>query len=419
MAAAGMTIDLSRYIRPGDLITWGQACAEPQTLTEALVEQADRIGSVRCFVGIPAESAVAGDPPASLRVLSYCGTGTNGKLHRAGRLAVLPAHYSDLPGLLSSGPLRADVVFVQVSAPDELGRHSLGLADDYFSAAIDTARVVIAEINDQVPFTYGARVLTARELTASITVSRPPGQLPYPASDDQTRAVARCAAALIEDGATLQFGIGTLPSAVLEELRDHRDLGIHSGIITDAAMDLMAAGVANGARKSLDRGVAIGGLLGGTARLFRFADRNPGLELRSTRYTHSAEVLAAAYRMTTINAALEVDLTGQVNAETVGERYVGAVGGAIDFVRGANRCPGGLPIVALPSTARGASRIVARLTGPVSTPRAEPIVVVTEHGVADLRGLTVDERVARMIAIADPVHRGALDRAADRVLATA
>ena len=414
-----MTIDLSSYIRAGDLVTWGQACAEPRTLTEALVEQACLLGPVRCFAGIPAQSRVAGDLPASLRVISYCGTGSNAALHSAGRLDVLPVHYSALPGLLTAGRLKADVVLVQVSPPDDAGRHSLGLADDYFSAALDTARVVIAEVNDQVPVTYGARVLRAQDMTASVAVSRTPAQLPYPALDDQTRAAARVAASLVEDGATVQFGIGAAPSAVLEELHDHKDLGIHSGILTDAAMDLIEAGAANGSRKSLDRGVAVGGLLGGTERLFRYADRNPGIALRSTRYTHDPRILGGSHLMTTINSAIEVDLTGQVNAEAIGDRYVGAVGGATDFVRGANLSRGGLPLIVMPSTARGASRVVPRLSGPVSTPRAEPIVVVTEHGAADLRGLTLEQRVAAMISVADPAHRRALDHAADRVLATA
>ena len=206
---------------------------------------------------------------------------------------------------------------------------------------------------------------------------------------------------------------------MLEELRDHRDLGIHSGILTDAAMDLIEAGAVNGSRKSLDRGVAVGGLLGGTARLFRYADRNPGVALRGTGYTHSLQVLGDSHLMTTINSAIEVDLTGQVNAEAIGGRYVGAVGGATDFVRGANLSRGGLPLIVVPSTARGASRIVPRLSGPVSTLRAEPIVVVTEHGAADLRGRSLEERVAAMIAVADPAHRRELDHAADRVLATA
>lgn len=407
-------IDLARYLRPGDTVVWGQACAEPRTLTRALVRSGI---PVRCFVGIPAESAIAGEIPESLRVVSYCGAGTNAALHAQGRLDVLPVHYSALPALLSTGSLHADVVLVQVSPADEHGRHSLGLADDYFSEAIATARVVLAEVNTHVPFTEGALTLAPEDITASVHSDEPPASMPTPDFDAATRGVAAQVASIVEDGATLQFGIGGLPSACLQALRGHRDLGIHSGIINDAALDLIEAGVATGARKTLNRGVAIGGLLGGTDRLFRFAHRNPALQLRPTRYTHSPSVLQASYRMTAINAAIEVDLTGQVNAETVGPRYVGAVGGAIDFLRGANASRGGLPIVALPSTARGRTRIVSRLDGPVSTPRSEPIVVVTEHGVADLRGLTLEQRTAQLIAIADPSHRASLDMQADRVLA--
>lgn len=416
-------IDLAPYVRPGDTITWGQACSEPASLVEELVAQADRIGRLRCFVGIPAESALTLETvPAELAVHSYCGAGSNAALHAAGRLEIWPVHYSTLPGALSDGHLKADVVLVQVSPPDARGRHSLGLGDDYFSSAIDTARVVIAEINDQVPFTRGARTLNADQWTAAIHTSRTPGQMLAPPVGDSVRAVARRVAGLIPDGATLQFGIGALPEAVLAELFDHRDLGIHSGIINDAAMRLVRAGVANGSRKAVDRGVAIGGLLGGTTELFRWAHDNPAVELRPTSYTHDPAVLAQSHRMVAVNAAIEVDLTGQVNAEVAAGRYVGAVGGAVDFLMGAARSLGGLPIVALPSTARGRTgpvhRIVDRLHGPVSTPRTEGVVVVTEHGVADLRGSTLSQRVERMIAVADPAHRAELDAHADRVLAS-
>lgn len=423
--ASDPSIDLGGLIRPGDRVTWGQACAEPTTLVEQLVAQADGIGDLRCFIGIPAQSALTRDTvPDSLTVHSYCGAGSNAALHGSDRLEIWPVHYSTLPGLLSGGgDFHCDVVLVQVSAPDEQGRHSLGLGDDYFSAAIDTARVVIAEVNDQVPFTLGARTLTADQWTAAIHTSRPPGELPTPFVGDDVRAVARRVAALVPDGATLQFGIGALPEAVLAELFGHRDLGIHSGIINDTAMRLVEAGVANGARKTLDPGVAVGGLFGGTRALFDWAHRNPTVELRPTSYTHDPAVLAGSHQLVAVNAAIEVDLTGQVNAELAGGRYVGAVGGAVDFLRGAGRSPGGVPIVALPSTARSrdgvVQRIVPRLSGPVSTPRSEGFVVVTEHGVADLRGATLSRRVEQMIAIADPAHRAELDAHADRVLASA
>jgi acetyl-CoA hydrolase len=427
-------LDLSRYLRPGDRVVWGQGCAEPQALTELLVRQRHRLGGITCFVGLPAAGVIrpehtgahTGQCTGALALESYCGTGGNARLHEAGRLAIVPVHYGALPGLLAGGRLAADAVFVQVSAPDEAGRHSLGLADDYFSAALDTARVVLAEVNDQVPFTLGARTLSAADWTACVRSSRPPAELPAAPPSAAVTAVAERVAGLVQDGATLQFGIGGLPEACLDALRGHRDLGIHSGLLNDAAMRLIEAGVATGARKTVDPGVAVGGFLGGSAALFRFADRNPAVQLRGTGYTHDPAILAAQRQLTAINAALEVDLSGQVNAEVARGRYVGSVGGASEFLRGAARSPGGVPIIALPSTVGsvngggavsgeagegkggGVSRIVVRLSGPVSTPRSDAGVIVTEYGVADLRGAPVTVRYERMLAIAHPDHRTAL-----------
>jgi acyl-CoA hydrolase len=220
-------IDLTKYVKPGDLVVWGQACSEPRTLTEQLVRQADQIGSVRCFVGIPADSAITAATVGSLDVYSYCGAGTNAALHDAGLLQIVPVHYSELPVLLTSGSLAADVVFVQVSPPDATGRHSLGLGDDYFSAAIGTARTVIAEVNDQVPFTYGARTLMAHHCEAMIHTSRTPGTMPTPLVSDQTAAVARQVAGLVQDGATLQFGIGALPERARQSPRPRHPFRNH------------------------------------------------------------------------------------------------------------------------------------------------------------------------------------------------
>jgi acetyl-CoA hydrolase len=232
-------LDLTRYLRPGDRVVWGQGCAEPQTLTATLVAQRHRLGQVTCFVGLPAADVIGPEHSDALAFESYCGTGGNQRLPG---LAVVPVPYAALPGLLAGGRLAADVVFVQVSAPDERGRHSLGLADDYFSAALDTARVVIAEVNDQVPYTYGARTLTAADWTACVHSSRPPAELPGAPASPVVSAVAERVAGLVEDGATVQFGVGGLPGACLDALDGHRDLGLHSGLLNDAAMRLRARG---------------------------------------------------------------------------------------------------------------------------------------------------------------------------------
>lgn len=257
--------------------------------------------------------------------------------------------------------------------------------------------MVIAGVSDQVPVTLGPRTLGAEELDVIVRTSRSPAEYPARPISHVEQRIARRAAELIPDGATLQAGVGRLPEAILRELAGHRDLGVHTGLINDAMAELMAAGVITNARKAIDPGRAVGGVLLGTRRLFDFADRNPAIELRDTRYTHHPEVLAGQRRFTAINAAVEVDLTGQVNAEVAGGAYVGAIGGALDFLRGAARAPEGLPIIALP-----AARIVHTLSGPVTIGRADAGIIVTEHGAADLRGRTLAERRHLLQAIAEP-----------------
>lgn len=409
-------LDLTAHIRPGDTVMWGQASAEPLTLTERLVEQRAELGGVRCFVGmLAAATSIRPEHADHLSFLSYCGNGGNRALHRAGALDILPSHYSALPGLIESGALRIDVALLQVSPADRTGRHSLGLADEYLSAAIDRARVVIAEVNDQVPWTPGTRTLTATDFDVVVHTSRPPAEIAGKKPGEAELRVADHVAGLIEDGMTLQLGLGALPEAIAARLSDRRDLGVHSGQIGDAVAALMEAGVITNARKTVDRGCAVTGALMGTSRLFRYADANQAISLRDTRYTHDPEILAAQERLVAINSAVEVDLTGQINAEVARGAYVGAVGGAMDFLRGAARSRGGLPIVALTSTARrpdgeAASRIVAKLNGPVSTPRADAGIIVTEYGVADLRGRSLQERRDLMLAIAHPDHRAALEK---------
>jgi acyl-CoA hydrolase len=226
------------------------------------------------------------------------------------------------------------------------------------------------------------------------------------------KAIAEHVAGLVPDGATLQVGIGSLPAVVLRHLRGHRDLGVHSGMITDEIAELIGAGVITGTRKSTDRGLTVTGLMLGTRALISRAAVDKSIQLRDTSYTHDQAVLAAQHALVAVNSAIEVDLTGQANIEVAAGRYVGGTGGAADFLRGAARSQGGVPVLALPSTAGTASRIVARLNGPAGLARADAGVIVTEYGVADLRGLSLARRRERMIAIAHPDHRAALGAAA-------
>ena len=406
-------IELAGLIRPGDGVIWGQAAAEPQTLVEALVAQRTEFSGARPFMGISYSGIVRPEHADHLRLSAYCGAGSNRALADAGVLDICPFPYSQFAALIREGRIRADVVLIQVSPPNASGEHSLGLAAEYLLPALRSARSVIAEINDQVPWTYGERVLRDDEIALAVQTSRPLACGPRADPGEIGRRIATHAAAYVPDGATLEFGLGALPDAVLGALGDRRDLGVHSGALGDALVDLMRSGAINNARKPIDAARSVGGLLLGSRKLFEFAHQNPALWLRSVEHTHDPRVLAQLPNFVAINSAVEVDLTGQVNAEVANGSYVGAVGGALDFIRAANQSPGGVSLVVLPSSVGGKhSRIVAKLAGPVATPRSEAGVFVTEHGAADLRGTTLAERARRMIAIAHPAFRESLERAA-------
>ena len=400
-------LDFSTLLRPGDHIVWGQASAEPATLTGRLLDQCASIPGLSAFIGMSWGTPL--DQAGAMQFQSYCGAGHNRVLERQGKLDILPCHYSDLPGILVR---RVDVLLLNL-AEDDAGRLSFGTALEYLAPLVDRARLVIAEVSDQTPWTHADRAPSAKNVHIIVRTSRPPLQAAVPQPGATERAIATHVAGLVEDGATLQIGIGGLPEAILAALAGHRDLGLHSGLASEGVALLAESGALTNARKSVDRGIAVAGLAAGGPRLMRYVNRNPRFTLRGTDYTHALDVLGAQHKFTAINAAIEVDLSGQINAEVAGGRYVGAVGGAADFLRGAHASKGGLPIVALPATVRGRdgtrSRIVTRLNGPASTARADAGIIVTEHGVADLRGLGLAERRRRMLDIAAPEFRTALE----------
>jgi acyl-CoA hydrolase len=306
------------------------------------------------------------------------------------------------------------VVLCQVSTPDRDGRHSLGLVADYLPAAIAVARTTIAEVNPHVPYTFGETIPSSDERLVTVADDRALPSVKRREASEEDRAIAALVATVVPDGATMQFGVGGTPDAVLAALAAKRDLGIHSGLIGDAVVDLVEAGVVTNARKPVDAGLTVTGAIVGTERLYRWAHRNPTLLMRPVSYTHDPQVLSSFDNFFAINAAIEVDLGGQINAETVNGAYIGAVGGQAAFARAGAAAPHGRSIIALASTAAGGaiSRIVARLgDGVTSTPRADADLVVTEHGVADLRGATLRQRAERLVAIADPAHRSELEAA--------
>jgi acetyl-CoA hydrolase len=279
--------------------------------------------------------------------------------------------------------------------------------------------VVVAEVNDQVPWTPGERSLGADDIDFLVPTSRPVLEVKPAIVGDVERAIARHASSFIQDGTVLQVGIGGIPDAILQSIGDRKDLGLHSGMIGDALVNLVESGSLTNARKPIDRGISVAGALIGTRRLYEFAHRNACLMMRESAYTHGAAVLAKLDNLVSINSAIEVDLTGQVNAEVVaGASYVGATGGQVDFVRAGHRSPGGRSIIAFASTARGEeiSRICIRVTGPVTTARSDVDVIVTEYGAADLRAQPLRERARRLIAIAHPRFREGLERDAHELL---
>lgn len=367
-------------MRADDGIVVGQACGEPQTLMEGLMAGSLDAGA---FLGI-SYSGIA--KAAGLRLSSYCGIGYNRALVDTGAMDVLPVPYSRIGPLIREGRIRADVVFLQVSPPNAAGEYSLGLAADYLVPALDVCRAVVAEVNDRVPWTFSERLLRAEDFDLLVESSRPPAQPSPRPIGDLERQIARNALPFIPDGAVLELGIGTLPEAVCELLGRHQGLRVHSGTVGDGIVELVERKVIS----QVDCAMLIG-----TEKLFSFSHANSRVKLRSSEYTHDPQVLHGLERFVAINSAVEVDFTGQVNGELAKGSYVGAVGGALDFIRAANHSPGGVSLMLLP-----ASRIVETLSGPVSTPRGEAGVVVTERGAADLRGCTLKERERRLRAIA-------------------
>lgn len=407
-----MSIDLGPYLRAGDHIVWGQACGEPTTLIEALIEQGAAIGGLSAFAATSFSSLLSEAATNAFTLSSMGAIGTLRALTKVNKLQVIPCHVGQVGPMIRGGQIGCDVAFVQVSPADKNGNHSYGLINDFTQAAVAKARVVIAEVNDQVPFTNCDVLLPASKITHAIHVSRPPVEVAAAKISETDQAIAKHCAAFIGDGSVIQTGVGAVPDAILRMLHDRKDLGVHSGMLGDGLVDLVEAGVLTNARKEIDTGISINGALIGTKRLYDFAHQNKSMRMCDATYTHSEATLSQLSRLVTINSALEVDLTGQVNAEQSGSAYLGGTGGQVDYVRAGCRSQGGHSIIALSATAKGGtlSKIVSALSGPVTTARTEVDIIVTEFGAAELKGQTLAERSRRLIAIAHPDFREALDR---------
>lgn len=404
-------LDFPSLVGGGDRILIGQGTAEPLTLTRRLMQQAHALPPCRVFVGPLYSDTFRPDAPAHISFESYGAIGRAAELAKAGRLALYPEHFSSLSALMGTSTMPADVVLLQLRPASRGDGYNLGLARDFVIEAARRARHVVAELNPYLPECHGGEVgADELRLAALVEAAHPPVELLRPVANETERAIAARVAALVPDRAALQVGIGSVIAAVLDGLADHRDLGFHSGAAPEGLADLAEAGVVTNAYKEIDKGVSVGGILLGSQRLYDFAHRNPAFRLAGPSQTHNLAHVAALSRFHAINSAIEVDLTGQIGAELAGGRYVGAVGGQVDFIRAAGRSAEGRAIIALPSvTSRGESRIVTRVST-VTCSRADADTIVTEHGVAELRGQAMDDRARRMIAIAAPQWRETLER---------
>ncbi len=400
-----------RKIETGQRLFLTGNCSVPKKVLAALVDYAPNLENVEICHALTVGPAdyVAPRMEGHLRVNTMFISGNIRQAVNEGRADFTPVLLSELTLLFKRGILPVDVALIHVSPPDEHGFCSLGIEVGLTKSVAESARIIIAEVNQRMPRTLGDSFIHVSKLDYVVPVDYPLPELPM-SSDGKSEVVeniARYIAELIPDEATMQMGIGAIPDAVLKHLMDKKDLGIHTELFSDGIIELVEAGVLTNARKSLHPGKIIAGFLLGTQRLYEWVDDNPLIELHPTEYINDPFVIAQNDKMIAINSAIEVDLTGQVCADSIGHKLYSGVGGQLDFIYGASRSKGGVPIIALPSTAKNFSRITATLKpgAGVITTRNHVHYIVTEYGTADLYGKTIRQRAQSLINIAHPQFR--------------
>jgi acetyl-CoA hydrolase len=403
-------------IQSGNRVFLTGNCSVPQTLLAALVKHAPKLHNVEICQALSVGPAdyVAPEMEGHIRVNTMFISANIRKAVQEGRADFTPVLLSEFTLLFKNKVLPVDVALVHVSPPDEHGFCSLGVEVGLTKSPAESAKMIIAEVNQQMPRTLGDSFIHVSRLNYIVPVDYPLPEMRMAEGevDEATEKIASYIADLIPDGATMQMGIGAIPDAVLKFLYNKKDLGVHSELFSDGVIDLVEAGVMTNARKSIHTGKLVAGFLIGSRRLYQWADDNPLIELHPTEYINDPFVVAQNDRMVAINSAIEVDLTGQICADSIGPKMFSGVGGQLDFIYGASRSKGGVPIIALPSTATMRdgtviSRIVAALKpgAGVVTTRNHIRYVVTEYGVADLYGKTLRQRAQALVNIAHPNFR--------------
>jgi len=401
-------------LRAGQRVFIGTGCAQPEKLVHALAARAGALADIEIVHLLTLGSAPYATKQLSqyFSVNSFFIAANVRDIIQQGLGDYTPIFLSDIPRLFSSGQLPLDAALIQVTPPDRRGMCSLGISVDIVKSAAENARLVIAQVNPQMPWTLGDGLMHICDIDLLVPVDTPLIEVQPLELNDVTRRIGQYVAALVEDGSTMELGIGRIPQSVLEFLKDKKDLGIHTEMLTDAVVDLVESGVITGARKSFDLGKIVTSFCMGSRKLYDYIDNNPIFAFHPTEYVNDPSVIAQQNKMVAVNVALEVDLTGQVCADSLGSSFYSGIGGQADFNRGAARSADGKAIIALPSTARDntVSRIVARLSpgAGVVTTRGDIHYVVTEYGVAYLHGKNVQERALALISIAHPDFRGEL-----------
>jgi acyl-CoA hydrolase/RimJ/RimL family protein N-acetyltransferase len=398
-------------IRAGDRIFIGTGCGQPQTLVEELVSPDNDIVDAEIY-----HLLTSGDAPyireefaRKFRTYSFFLAANVREAIASGRGDYIPIFLSEIPTLFKTGKLPIDAALIQTSPPDRNGNLSLGISVDIVKAAVENSLMIIAEVNENMPRTFGDSFIPLDMVDAVVPVNRPLLEYSLPESDPVTETIARNIASLIDDGSTLEVGIGHIPQAVLHYLSEKHDLGIHTEMFNDAIIPLVESGIINGSRKSINRGKIIASFCLGTKKLYEYIHENPLFEFRPSEYVNDPFVISQHAKMVAVNVAIEVDMTGQVCSDSIGFNFYSGVGGQVDFNRGAARAKDGKAIIALPSTTRDGkiSRIVPKLTegAGVVLSRADIHYIVTEYGIADLFGKNIRERVLALAEIAHPDYR--------------
>ncbi|WP_462317629.1 acetyl-CoA hydrolase/transferase family protein [Marinilabilia sp.] len=408
-----------KVIKSGDRIHMSSVAVTPHALIDAMVKRG-RNGELKDvkIQHIHTEGAAPyADPEFEgiFQLESFFVGGNVRKVTQAGYADYIPVFLSETQKLIREGYLKVNVAMIQVSSPDKHGYVSLGTSVDATRAAVETADVVIAQINKNVPRTWGDAQINMRDIDYFVEHDEPLYIHNNAPLSDVERAIGHNVAELVEDGACLQMGIGGIPNAVLAELGNHKDLGVHTEMFSDGILPLVEKGVVNGKQKQLDKGLMVASFLMGSQELYDFVDDNPQVAMMDVKHTNSVDVIRKQKKVTAINSALAVDITGQVCADSIGTTHYSGVGGQIDFIRGAGYSEGGKPIIAMPSvTGKGVSKIAPTLmegSGVVTT-RANMHWLVTEYGAVNLYGKTLQERARLIISVAHPEHREMLEKAA-------